>query len=186
MSHLSKFFRQRRVEKKLGLGGLARLLGYTNVSRGANRIQVFEGGGKVSPELLGKLAEALEIGPDEIRKYVDEDRRDWEAKVDQPIEIHLVIRLMPAVYKYVRVPDDSLDPELAAFASRMALESKSKVCLALSQRESLWFDAEGRACGRTFATPKMPNEPYAVIGGKRVQFDFAEGVTPRQIDRPGG
>jgi hypothetical protein len=50
MSHLGKFFRQRRGE--LGLGHVAHLLGYTNHVGGANRIQRFERGGII----LGRLA----------------------------------------------------------------------------------------------------------------------------------
>ena len=61
MSHLGNFFRGRRIEKGLAFGQLARLLGYKNVSGGCNRIQAFERGGKVRPDLLGKLAEVLEV-----------------------------------------------------------------------------------------------------------------------------
>jgi len=73
MSHLGQFFRRRRAERGLGLGDLARLLGYRNVSKGANRIRAFEGGGEVHPVLLGNLADLLEIGPDEIGRLVAED-----------------------------------------------------------------------------------------------------------------
>ena len=73
MSHLGSFFRERRIEKGLAFGQLARLLGYKNVSGGCNRIQAFERGGKVRPDLLGKLAEVLEVSPDQIRQLAAED-----------------------------------------------------------------------------------------------------------------
>ena len=79
MSHLSKFFRERRLEKGLSLGQVARLLGYTNLSRGANRIQSLERGDKVRPDFLGRLAEVLEVGPDEIRQRAYLDYKDWLA-----------------------------------------------------------------------------------------------------------
>jgi hypothetical protein len=117
---------------------------------------------------------------------VDEDYRDWLAVADEPIRPHVVVRIMAAVYQCVRIPDESLDPELAAaFASRTALGRKSNVCLVLSRRVSVWFDAAGHDCGRTQAMPEMPCEPYAVIGGKRVQFAFGKEVLPSQIDGPG-
>jgi hypothetical protein len=187
MSHLGKFFRQRRVERNLDLGPLARLLGFTNLSRGANRIQVFEGGGKVMPDLLAKLAEVLEIGPDEIRQKVAEDYRDWLAWANEPVRPHVVVRLLACVYQRVELPEEALEPEaVRAFASRSAVERKLRVCLVLSKRVSVWFDAMGRECGRTEATPEMPCEPFAVIGGKRIQFDFGGGgVGPHPVNQPG-
>ena len=188
MSHLSKFFRQRRIERKLALGRLARLLGYTNPTRGANRIQRFEGGGKIAPDLFTKLAEVLEIGPDEIRQRLAEDYQEWLAWANEPIRPYLVVRIMAAVYKHIQLPDDSLEPEAArAFASRSALEWKGfKSCLVLSRRESVWFDATGRECGRTEATPKMQCEPFTVIGGKRIQFSVGGGgMGLRPIDATG-
>lgn len=160
MSHLGVFFRKRRVERKLALGQLARDLGYTNLSRGANRIQAFEGGGKIMPDLLAKLAEVLEIDPDEIRQRVAEDYRDWLAWANAPVRPSVVVRIMAAVYQRVELPEEALEPEAAgAFASQLALERKSRVCLVLSRRVSVWFDATGRECGRTEATPEMPCEP---------------------------
>jgi hypothetical protein len=60
-----------------------------------------------------------------------------------------------------------------------------KVCLVLSRRVSVWYDAEGNRVGRTEATPESPCAPYAVIGGKRVQFDFGGGAVLRPIDEVG-
>ena len=69
--------------------------------------------------------------------------------------------------------------------SDVARERKLKVCLVLSRRVSVWFDTEGRESGRSEATPEMPCEPYATIGGKRVQFHFGGGTGLRPIDGPG-
>ena len=184
MSHLGQFFRRRRAERGLGLGDLARLLGYRNVSKGANRIRAFEGGGKVHPALLGNLADVLEIGPDEIRRLVAEDYRDWLAWADEPIRPHVVVRLMACVYQRVQLPDDALDPEAAeAFAAEVARGRRLRTWLVLSRRVSVAFDVEGKRRGRLEATPEMPCEPFAVVGGNRVQFDDA-GVAVRPIDGP--
>jgi transcriptional regulator with XRE-family HTH domain len=186
VSHLGECFRKRRTEKNLSLGQVARLLGYQNVSKGANRIQAFEGGGKVAPDLLGKLAEVLEIGSDEIRQRVYEDYKDWLAWASEPVRPYVVVRLMAAVYQRVDLPDDSIEFEKAeAFAADLARGRRMKVCLVLSRRVSIWYDAEGKEAGRLEATPQLPCEPFMTIGRRRVQFDFDGGVELRPIDGPG-
>jgi transcriptional regulator with XRE-family HTH domain len=186
VSHLGNFFRDRRIEKGLAFGQLARLLGYTNLSGGCNRIQAFERGGKVRPDLLGKLAEVLEVSPDQIRQHAAEDYKDWLAWASEPVRPHVVVRLLAAVYQRVELPDDALGPEAAeAVAAVVARERKLKVCLVLSRRVSIWFDTGGRESGRSEATPEMPCEPFLMVGGKRVQFDFGVGMLLRPIDGPG-
>jgi transcriptional regulator with XRE-family HTH domain len=186
VSHLGDFFSRRRNEKKLSLGQVARLLGYSNLSRGANRIQAFEGGGKAHPDLLGKLAELLEVGPDEIQQHMYEDYKDWLAWANEPVRPYVVVRLMACVYQWVQLPDDALDPEGAeAFAADVAREGQMRAWLILSRRVSVEFDVEGNKRGRLEATPETPCEPYAVIGGKRVQFDFGGGMSLRSLDEPG-
>lgn len=185
MSHLGEFFRRRRAEKGLGLGDLARLLGYRNVTKGANRIRAFESGGKVHPDLLARLADVLGVGPDEIRRLVAEDHADWLAWADEPIRPYVVVRLMACVYQRVQLPDDAHDPEAAvAFAAEVARRRKMRAWLVLSRRASIYFDGDGNRRGRIEATPEMPCEPFAVVGGDRVQFDFDGGVAVLPIDRP--
>lgn len=186
MSHLSNLFRRRREERGLRPGQLARLLGYRNVSKGANRLQSFEAGGKARPDLLGNLAEALGIGPEEIQRAIAEDDRDWRAWADEPIRPYVVVRILACVYQQVQLPDDALESEEAeAFAARLARERRMRSWLVLSRRASIQFDEAGRRLGRVEATPEMPCEPYAVIGGRRVQFDLG-GVGLRPIDEPPG
>ena len=121
MSHLGDHFRARRVERSLSLEQLARLVGYTNLSKGRNRISGFEEGGKVAHELLSKLATALDVGPDEVRRLMSEDYRDWLAWAEEPIRPYVVLRYMACVYRRIELPDDALDPGAAeAFASRLA------------------------------------------------------------------
>lgn len=69
-----------------------------------------------------------------------------------------------------------------AFASDLARERKMRAWLVLSRRVSVDFDAEGRKGGRIKATSEMPCEPFLVIGGRRVQFDFDGRVGLRPID----
>jgi RNA polymerase sigma factor (sigma-70 family) len=63
-THLSRFFSQRRTERKLRLGDLARNCGYHNVAKGANRTEKFEERRAVDPQLIAKLQTAFGIGND--------------------------------------------------------------------------------------------------------------------------
>lgn len=147
------------------------------------RIRDFEGGGKVHPALLGNLADVLGVGPDEIRRLVAEDHADWLAWADEPIRPYVVVRLMACVYQRIQLPDDALDPEAAeAFASNVARERKMRAWLVLSRRVSVGFDEAGGRRGRLEATPEMPCEPFAKVGGHRVQFDFDRGVAVLPIE----
>jgi hypothetical protein len=92
---------------------------------------------------------------------------------------------MACVYQRVQLPDDALKGEAAeAFAANIAREKKMRAWLVLSRRTSLYFDMDGNKRGRIEATPEMPCEPDATIGGKRVQFDFDGGMGLQPIDGP--
>ncbi|QDV35584.1 helix-turn-helix domain-containing protein [Tautonia plasticadhaerens] len=176
----------KRQERNLTTGQLARLVGYKNLSRGSNRILAFEAGGKVAPDLLGKLAEALEVSPDEVRRLAAEDYRDWLAWADEPIRPYLVLRWTACAYQRVELPEDDLEPEAAeAYASRVARERGLMVSLALSRRLSVYFDARGQAYERREATPDVACMPYAVFGSRRCQLNFDGGEVLRPIDEPG-
>src|SRR4051794_2319034 len=128
MSHLGDFFRNRRIERKFTLSQVARLLGYENLSRGCNRINAFEAGGKVHPDLLGKLAKVLEVGAEEVRQRVAEDYQDWLAWANEPIRPYMVVRLLACVYQRVELPDEALSPVGAeAFAADVARDRRCRV-----------------------------------------------------------
>jgi hypothetical protein len=186
MSHLGDYFRIRRQEKGVTSGQLARTVGYQNLSRGSNRIQTFEGGGKVAPDLLGKLATALEVTPDEVRRLAAEDYQEWLDWANEPIRPHLVLRWTACVYQRLELPDDALEAGAAQeYASCLARDRRLMVCLVLSRRLSVGFDSTGNEYKRLEATPEVPCEPYVVIGGKRVQFDLSGGGVLHPIDEQG-
>ncbi len=107
---------------------------------------------------------------------------DW---ADELIRPYLVLRYMACVYQRVELPNDALEPEDAErFASSLARERKLMVSLVVSRRLSVGYDATGAEYKRLEATPELACEPYVVIGGKRVQFDFNEISVLRQIDMP--
>jgi transcriptional regulator with XRE-family HTH domain len=185
MNHLGNLFRKRRTEKGLSLSQLAELTGYQNLNKGSNRIQKFEFGGKIAPDLFGKLASILEVSPDEVSRSLAEDYKEWLAWANVPIRPYLVSRLMACVYQRIQLPDDALSIEVAKdYAAKLAMETEKMVWLVLSRRISIRFDATGKADLPAEATPEMPCVPYVAIGGMRVNFDFTGGNVLCQIDEP--
>ena len=107
-SQLAHHFRTVRKERDLSLSQLARLVGYQNVTKGCNKITKFEERGEIHADLLRKLADSLGIGAATIDALIDCDRREfervWNEWADQPISPHIVIRLIPAVYRRSDLP----------------------------------------------------------------------------------
>jgi transcriptional regulator with XRE-family HTH domain len=185
VSYLGTLFRNRRVERGLTTGQLARLVGYQNLSRGSNRIHKFESGGKIAPDLLARLSSALEVTPDEIRRPLSEDYREWLDWANEPMRPYAVIRHLACGYQRIELPDDALDLEAAeAFAARLARGRNRMVCLVLNRRLSVGFDATGNESQRREATPEMPCEPYVEIGGRRCLFNLSGDASIRPVDPP--
>ncbi len=176
-THLSRFFRQRREARKLSFGDLARRLGYKNVAKGANKVIKFERDGNIRPELFSKLAAALEISAEEIRRCIEADRAEWERWADEPIEPHLVARIMCAVYSTKRIPSDLQESREAMeeFASAFAKERRWRVWLVLSKRTRIWFDEKGNRTGVTEDTFEESFGPFMQLGGKTFVLNLLNG-----------
>ena len=79
--------------------------------------------------------------------------------------MHLVVRLMAAVYARKALPEGITTPEEAeSWACEFAREHRWRVCLVVSRRISLWIDSFGLVEARTEATPGVPDMP---VGGLR-------------------
>jgi len=172
------YFKSQRLAKKLSLGDLARLVGYGNISKGANRIVRFEQEGVIDDELLIKLAKALEINWETVEELAEQDRKEhieaWSKWVDEPVPMRLVIKWIPAVYSERLLPVEITTPEAAEeFACDQARQLKKHICLVLSRRKSVWISDEGIVRKRTEATPfGGPNEPWMELKGKRFLLDL--------------
>jgi transcriptional regulator with XRE-family HTH domain len=86
---LSSHFKSQRLASDLSPCDLAKLVGYKNVAKGANRIVQFEREGIIKEDLLIKIAEALEIDWAMVEELADEDRRqqveEWNEWADTPV-----------------------------------------------------------------------------------------------------
>ena len=168
-THLSRFFQQRRLAQQISFGDLARLCGYANVTKGANRVIKFERDGSIHPDLIHKLASALDISTAEIRQCVEADKAEWEAWADEPIEPHLIVRLMAAIYSPKSIPSELQVSRTAMedYASAFCREKGMRVCLVLSRRTRVWFSVDGEITGVTEDTFEESHGPYMQIGGKK-------------------
>ncbi len=73
-SNLAEYFSTIRRRQGIGLGQLARMVGYRNVGKGASRIDKFEKYGQIHEDLLIKLAAALGIDHQTVARLIEEDR----------------------------------------------------------------------------------------------------------------
>ena len=181
-SRLANHFRSVRKERDLSLSQLARLVGYTNVTKGSNKIQKFEQRGEIHTDLLWKLADELDIDKTTIDTLVEQDRREfvrvWNEWANEPIRPHIVIRLIPAVYKRSELPDGIVSVEEAEIiAADVARRWRKKVCLQWTRRLSVWFDSDGNVEFRTETTPGEINAPYMRLGNGRRSFVLENPAT---------
>jgi hypothetical protein len=131
-----------------------------NIAKGSNRILKFERDGNIQPDVFHKLAAALEISADDIRRCVEADKAEWEAWASEPIEPHLVARIMPAVYSTKRIPAElQASCAIEEFASAFAKERRWRVWLG---RSNWGF------------TPT----PESFPGGRNCQADLLDNESP--------
>ena len=174
-THLSRYFHEKRLALGLKPGQLAQRAGCSNVSKNGNRIRQFELTGDISQEIFTRIAVVLEVDQATVERLVEQDRREffkkWLTWVNEPIQPHLVVRLMAAVYsrRWLPVEITTMD-EVEVWASAVAKQQKMKCCLVWSRRISCWFDESGTLYARTEATPGVPNVPWLRIGGKTFTF----------------
>ncbi len=170
-THLARHVRQRRLEQQLNLGQLSKACGYINVSKGINRLKAFEQTGKIHRDLLDKLATALGIDDQTIKRLHDEDFREWEKWVDEPIKPYLVVRYVACMYAPWELPTDvRTQADAEKHASDTARKYRLQVALVWSRRLTVFFDQQGERWMVSEATPGEANTPWVQIGHTRIVY----------------
>jgi hypothetical protein len=169
--HLRKLIGHCRQEKGLNFRELAELCGL-NPKKWSNKIVNFEREGTLdSDEMVHSLIRVMEIDPQEVRDAVNKDYQDWESWVNQPVAMQLILKIIPAVYKIIKIPDHIKDADEAiAFAAGVAKEWGRQACLSINRKESIWFKEDGTIKFKSIAQPGVPITPYSSIGGKSFYF----------------
>ena len=90
--------------------------------------------------------------------------------MDVPVEMELILKLMPAVYQRVEIPEIEGSEETTKNASEIAKKNHFEACLALNRRELVWIRADGTIKFKTTAKYGFPNIPYTAIGNKKFHF----------------
>jgi hypothetical protein len=183
-THLAEYFAHQRWKKGLSLQQVARLLGYRNLNKGVRRVLTFEQSGEIDDPLFQKLAAMLEVDQATVNRLLQADLGDWTRWANEPIKPYLVVRLMPAIYSHVELPDEVQSVEDAErYASEVARERRLRVCLVLSRRVSVYFGDDGSFQYASEAVPSGgPNEPYTVIGGRKCQSRLLDrGIALREV-----
>jgi len=176
MRKLGDFLRSERLKQGFALGDVARLVGYRNINKGVRRIMALERTGAGKSDLLVNIASTLHLDWMTVESLAEEDRQqrlcEWEAWVNEPVPMELIVRVMAAVYARHSLPAEVTTPEQAeAWACEFARDQRRQVCLILSRRHSVWIDAEGQVYSRTEATPGEPNSPFMTVKGRRFLLD---------------
>lgn len=146
-SELARHFSTVRRNKGIGLPQLARMIGYRNLSKGCRRIDNFEKFGQVHEQLLPKLAAALGIDSEAVAHLIDEDRqrylREWEQWANIPIRPSIVLGHIGGIGWSEPLPEGISQESAEECASAVAKRRNRPICLVMSRRLSIQFDAEG-------------------------------------------
>ena len=154
-THVAQFFRKRRLEMRLSLTQLARIIGYANLSKGYRRIDTFERTGTCHPVLFAKLTAALGITEVEIRAAEYLDYKQWLATPANPPTPYL---LCSPIRGCIGLPAElTTVAEMERYAADYAKRHRTNVCLVLDKRIALRFAADGLLTGIIEAQP--PENP---------------------------
>lgn len=154
-THMAKYFRKRRVEMHLSLTQLARMVGYTNISKGYRKIDEFERTGRCHPILFTELAAALGIDEKTRKHLAHEDYKAWLATPANPPTPYL---LRSPIRGCIGLPEDlATVEEMEQYAADYARQHASAVTLVLDKRIYVRFAKDGSLEQVTEAIP--PENP---------------------------
>jgi transcriptional regulator with XRE-family HTH domain len=170
-THLGDFFAALREKRGLRAGQLATEIGYKDPSKGGAKIANFEQRGEAFPELLQKLIEYFQVDPEVVIELIDRDHLEYRDRVnawlDEPMEPHVIVRLIPAVYAYHKLPAEVTTLEEAEEHTRQKLKKwPLKLVLVWTRRISVFFDPQNPQGCRLDSTPERMVHVYSCLGNR--------------------
>jgi hypothetical protein len=151
-THMAEHFRKRRLEMRLSLAGLARTVGYANVTKGVRRIDAFERTGRCHPVLFAKLAAALQVDVRTRNRLAYADYRDWLASPANPPTPYM---LQSPVRGCIGVPEElKTVEEMERYAAGYARRHATDLCLVIDRRIRVMFAGDGSLKRITEAAPE--------------------------------
>jgi len=147
MSEIGDIVKKKRLELRLTTSHVVRSVGYTNISKGLNRLNEIESGRKLFPKagVLARFAALLGI---ETVEFILAARREW-SRLDQPVEYRLTELIRPYVSRSHGLPPRCTLDEARAAALALATNNGRTVGLTLSAVRGEYFLPSGkvRRCG---------------------------------------
>jgi transcriptional regulator with XRE-family HTH domain len=166
-SQLGNCVRLERQKAGLSRQQLAGIIGYKNLNKGARRIEQIELEGSFDKAIFREIAEALNLDHAEIENRIQIDHENFEAFLDEPVAMRMIVRLMPAVYVSNPLPDEiKTHEEATVYARGYAKSQHVKVCLILSRRITYWFDASGKGFMAETTQDSSMNSPSMKVSGR--------------------
>ena len=141
MSRLGEQLRTRRRELGWRPVDIARQGGYLNVNKGVRRYQRIEDGRDIFPDrrVLRRFTAAMGIDDAEAVQAMAEDF----CELDRPVSPKVIVRMMPAIYIPLRLPDGCSREEAEAIATDYARTKNRRVCVTLSRIRGLYIKPDG-------------------------------------------
>jgi hypothetical protein len=138
---MANHYKKRRLEMHLSLTQLARMVGYTNLSKGYRRIDEFERTGGCHPILFAKLTAALGIDERTRNRLEYEDYKEWLATPANPPTPYM---LRPGLRGCLGLaPEATTVAEMEEYAAGYAKRHRTNVCLVLNKRIYVRFTEDG-------------------------------------------
>ena len=173
-THLSRYFKQLRLDKRLGYGDVARLCGHKNVVKGANKIIRFEERGSIHPDLFDKLKSVLDADDARVDELILQDQeaycRAWHERAIEPVVMIVFCRPTTAYSPRWRVPSEiTTEEEAVVWASEQAKSRQKPLTLRVNRSEAIRIDENGEIENRK-SLPLKVELPYLQIRKTRFQI----------------
>jgi len=167
-TNISRFVKQERIKQGLGYAELSRKMGYKNFNKGMRRVIDFEREDEVHPDILNRIASALELDQNQVDALVLKDRQEYEEEFEKwvsvPVEPYYTLRMMPTIYLSYDMPGYYPTEEQSAdYVAKIAKEKHVKAWLNLSRREMIYITEKGEIMGKIKTTIENVNYPYTRV-----------------------
>ena len=165
---LANYIKQERIKQKLNYAEVSRKMGYKNLNKGMRRIIDLEREGKFHPEVLDRIIDALNLDKEYIDQLIEEDfeqqKREFEEWVNEPVNMTYTIRIMPTIYLTYDLPTNiNTEDEAVAFCCAQAKEKRKLIWLSPSRKVTIFISKDGEVTGRKETTIDEIDLPYMRI-----------------------
>jgi transcriptional regulator with XRE-family HTH domain len=142
---LGKLLERRRGEKGLTRKDVASGLGFSNLGKWIWRIEQMENGHFKNPDFLSRVCDLLEVTELDLKRCEKEEEEKLRQYINSlpPFKPHIVRRFTACVYGKISVPDHIKPYDLLNYASNLACELKSELCVRLNYDLCYWVGIDG-------------------------------------------